>query len=49
MVTESLKDLERQAIIETMKLIGGNKAETAKRLGISRRALYDKLEKYGLK
>jgi DNA-binding NtrC family response regulator len=32
-----------------MKLTGGNKAETAKRLGISRRALYDKIEKYGLK
>jgi DNA-binding NtrC family response regulator len=29
-------------------LTGGNKAETAKRLGISRRALYDKIEKYGI-
>jgi len=46
---QKLKDLERQAIEETMKLTGGNKAETAKRLGISRRALYDKIEKYGLK
>jgi transcriptional regulator with GAF, ATPase, and Fis domain len=46
---QTLKDLERQAIAETMKLTGGNKAETAKRLGISRRALYDKIEKYGLK
>ena len=46
---QSLKDLERQAIVETLKLTGGNKAETAKRLGISRRALYDKIEKYGLK
>jgi len=45
----SLRDLERQAIVETMKLTGGNKAETAKRLGISRRALYDKIEKYDLK
>ena len=45
----ALRDLERQAIVETMKLTGGNKAETAKRLGISRRALYDKIEKYGLK
>jgi len=46
---QKLKDIERQAIAETMKLTGGNKAETAKRLGISRRALYDKIEKYGLK
>jgi len=45
----TLKDIERQAIQETLKLTGGNKAETAKRLGISRRALYDKIEKYGLK
>ena len=45
----ALKDLERQAIVETLKITGGNKAETAKRLGISRRALYDKIEKYGLK
>jgi transcriptional regulator with PAS, ATPase and Fis domain len=44
-----LRDLERQAIVETLKLTGGNKAETAKRLGISRRALYDKIEKYELK
>ena len=44
----TIKDIERQAIQETLKLTGGNKAEAAKRLGISRRALYDKIEKYGL-
>jgi len=44
-----LKEIEHQAILETLKLTGGNKAETAKRLGISRRALYDKIEKYGIK
>jgi len=43
----TLKDIERQVIQETLKLCGGNKAETAKKLGISRRALYDKIEKYG--
>jgi len=42
----TLKDIERQAIVETLKLTGRNKAETAKRLGISRRALYDKIDKY---
>jgi len=46
---QSLKDIERRAIIETLKLTRGNKAEAAKRLGISRRALYDKIEKYGVK
>ncbi len=45
----SMRDIERQAIADTLKLTAGNKAETAKRLGISRRALYDKLGKYGLK
>ncbi|MCZ6785770.1 MAG: sigma-54-dependent Fis family transcriptional regulator [Planctomycetota bacterium] len=45
----ALKDLERQAIAETLKMTGGNKAETAKRLGISRRALYDKIDKYEIK
>ncbi|MGQ0614255.1 MAG: sigma-54 interaction domain-containing protein [Planctomycetaceae bacterium] len=45
----ALRDIERQAIVETLKLTGGNKAETAKQLGISRRALYDKIEKYGVK
>jgi len=44
----SIKEIERQAIQETLQLTGGNKAEAAKRLGISRRALYDKIEKYGL-
>ncbi len=42
----TLKDIERQAILETLKLALGNKADAAKRLGISRRALYDKIEKY---
>ena len=46
---QSLRDIERQAIIETLALTGGNKAETAKRLGISRRALYDKISKYEIK
>jgi transcriptional regulator with GAF, ATPase, and Fis domain len=44
----TLKDIERQAILETLKLAGGNKADAAKRLGISRRALYDKIEKYAI-
>ena len=46
---QPLKEIERQAILETLKMTGGNKAEAAKRLGISRRALYDKIEKYRVK
>ena len=42
----TIKDIERQAIVETLQLTGGNKAKAAKRLGISRRALYDKIDKY---
>ena len=44
----TLRDIEEQAIRETLRSTGGNKAETAKRLGISRRALYDKIDKYGI-
>jgi len=46
---QTLREIERQAIIETLKMTGSNKAEAAKRLGISRRALYDKIAKYEIK
>jgi two-component system response regulator HydG len=31
-----------------MRLSGGNRSETARRLGIGRATLHDKLRKYGL-
>ena len=46
--TVDIDGARERAIVETLKLTGGNKADAAKRLGISRRALYDKIEKYGI-
>jgi two-component system response regulator HydG len=42
----SLEDLERQAILATLEKAGGNKSEAARRLGITRKTLHQKLKKY---
>jgi len=44
----TLEAVEKEFIIMTLASTGGNKKEAASILGISRRALYDKLEKYKL-
>jgi two-component system NtrC family response regulator len=44
----TLDDVEREYILLTLASTKGNKKETAQQLGISRRALYDKLKKHGL-
>src|SRR5258705_438557 len=40
--------LERQAIAQALRGVGGNKARAARQLGISRTQLYSRLRKYGL-
>jgi len=45
----SMRDIERLAIEETMKLCGHNKEKCAKTLGIGLRTLYRKLNEYGLR
>ncbi len=45
----NLADRERQAIMAAVQQAGGNKVQAAKILGISRRTLYRKIERYGLK
>ena len=45
--TRSLEDIEKEAIITTLQASGGNKAETARRLGITRKTLHNKLKNYG--
>jgi len=40
-----LEEVERRAIIETLELTGGNKAEAARRLQISERSIYNKLKR----
>jgi DNA-binding NtrC family response regulator len=44
----SLDRVEREFILMTLAATQGNKKDAAQQLGISRRALYDKLKKYGL-
>jgi len=43
-----LEEVEREAIVRTLKAVGGNKSEAARRLGITRRTLHLKLKRYGL-
>jgi two-component system, NtrC family, response regulator AtoC len=45
---QALSSLERQHIIKVIAETGGNKARAARQLGLSRRALYRRLERYGL-
>jgi two-component system response regulator HydG len=44
----SLQEIERAAIIETLRLMDGNRQKTAKVLGIGERTLYRKIKEYGL-
>jgi two-component system response regulator HydG len=43
----SLEMVERQTIMKVLGEAGGNKSEAARRLGITRRTLHQKLRKYG--
>jgi two-component system NtrC family response regulator len=44
----TLDELERQSILRAMETNGGNLSHTARSLGISRAALYRRMEKYGI-
>jgi len=43
-----LEGMERNVIVQTLKAAGGNKLEAAKRLGIGRQTLYNKIKAYGI-
>ena len=43
-----LEGVERNAIIQMLKETDGNKLEAAKRLGIGRQTLYNKIKAYGI-
>lgn len=45
---DSLEDIERKAIIHAIDVSDGNLSMAAQRLGITRQALYRRIEKYGL-
>lgn len=44
----SLEEVEKELIRLKLKEVAGNKSQAAKKLGISRRTLYRKIEEYGL-
>lgn len=43
-----LAEMERQAILQALLQVGGDKSEAARRLGIGKSTLYRKLKRYGL-
>ena len=46
--TRTLEEMEKEAIVATLDAADGNKSETARRLGISRKTLHNKLKTYGV-
>ena len=47
--TRSLEEIEKEAVLTTLKACDGNKAKAARRLGVTRKTLHNKLKIYGLK
>jgi DNA-binding NtrC family response regulator len=45
----SLETLERELILQSLERAGGNKTQAAKLLGLTRRTLYSRMEKHGLR
>ena len=44
----SIREMERELIERTLEVCDGNKTLAATYLGISRKALYEKIERYGI-
>ena len=44
----TLEDIERRYVAATLRAVRGNQTEAAKRLGISRKALWEKRKRFGL-
>lgn len=45
---QPLEEIEKAAVLQTLEACGGNKSETARRLGVTRKTLHKKLKKYGM-
>jgi two-component system response regulator HydG len=43
-----LEEVEKEAILAALAAVGGNKSEAARRLGITRKTLHQKLKRYGV-
>ncbi len=46
---KTLAEVEKQAIIATLHACRGNKAQTARVLGISEKSIYNKMRRHGLR
>jgi len=44
----TMADVEKLHIMNTLRMLGGNREKTAKALGIGARTLYRKLKDYGI-
>lgn len=47
-LADQMDEMEKKVLARALKACGGNKSQTAKKLQISLRTLYYKLEKYNL-
>jgi len=45
---ETLTDVEKQIILDTLRSVGGNRLRTAKILGIHRSSLYEKMKQHNV-
>jgi len=45
---KTLAEMEKDAVLRALELVGGNRRRAAEMLGIGERTLYDKLKKYGV-
>ena len=45
---QTLKEIEKRALIDTLEAEGGNKAMAARRLGVSEKSIYNKLRRFDL-
>jgi DNA-binding NtrC family response regulator len=46
--SQNIQEMEKAMIIESLRMANQNKSVAAKKLGISRRTLYRKLQEYGI-
>ena len=46
---KTLEEIERDAIIATLEMLDGNKAKTARTLGISEKSIYNKMKRLKIK
>ena len=45
---QTLAEIEKSAILQTLALCSGNKAKTARKLGITEKSIYNKMKRHGL-